>query len=599
MANAISIKPRQNLWILGPGRDLGLFIFPQLLIIPLVLALKNWVSLDNLSIWVLGIGGFGHHLPGFIRAYSDPELFRQFRSRFIIAPIFLTLFCGLFAYLKLDAVDFALVAWGTWHGAMQVNGFFRIYDAKVKSFAKATSTLDWLMCLAWFGLGVWHSPVKSFTFFSHFYISGGPLIPSAGYVGFQHLWEIGTGLITLAFLVNAAWQWKNGCPPSPIKLLSMAVAFSFWWYCMVSLNNLILGIVMFEFFHDIQYNTIVWMFQHQRVANGFSSSKVERFLFQRGTWRILFYLAIIAAYGYIGVVTSYVDFNLPEKMTTGESASKWMLRVLAVSAFLHFYYDGFIWRMRNSNTRKGLGLEDASKNPVLEFRPTSGLRHALLWCLFVIPLTALGVSQYMGRGPDAKAMYLNITENIPGSWLAHFFTATYFKIDGKRGMAIYHYQKAIENKPEFPMNHMLLADLLFNDGRIEESKEQYRQTVDLEPDNLEARNNLGYLYLRTGQPLQAEDQFRSALAEDSLGPDLVFGMASSLMKQNKFPEAERYLEQSLKLNPNHAEALNLMGQLRENQGKHTEALSLFQRAVDADSGSVPAKANLKAAENKH
>jgi hypothetical protein len=94
---------------------------------------------------ILAVGGTGHHLPGFIRAYTDPVLFRRFRMRFILAPLFLVAVYALFYSLHLDSLKLILVFWGMWHGAMQVNGFLRIYDAKVGSFSPATAWLDWAM----------------------------------------------------------------------------------------------------------------------------------------------------------------------------------------------------------------------------------------------------------------------------------------------------------------------------------------------------------------------------------------------------------------------------------------------------------------------
>jgi hypothetical protein len=59
-----------------------------------------------------------------------------------------------FAHWDLNGLFVLTLLWGFWHGVMQVYGFVRIYDAKVGSFEKATARLDWLMCIAWFGLGM-------------------------------------------------------------------------------------------------------------------------------------------------------------------------------------------------------------------------------------------------------------------------------------------------------------------------------------------------------------------------------------------------------------------------------------------------------------
>ena len=64
-------KASHSLWILSPGRDLLWFILPPAFIIPLILTLKQVISPETLGHYVLGLGGFGHHQPGFIRAYAD------------------------------------------------------------------------------------------------------------------------------------------------------------------------------------------------------------------------------------------------------------------------------------------------------------------------------------------------------------------------------------------------------------------------------------------------------------------------------------------------------------------------------------------------
>ncbi len=551
-------------WILGPWRDLGFFVLTPALIIPLVLAMQSHVNLSALGVWVLGIGGFGHHLPGFIRAYSDPELFRQYKVRFIVAPILLALVCGLFSYYDLNAVTLTVAVWGAWHGAMQIHGFLRIYDAKVKSFAPATAWLDWLMCLTWFALAILHSPVKQFALFSHFYLSGGPLISPVGLTVFRHAWDAGTAIIAFLFLANTFRQWKKGVPPSPVKLLTMAAGFSFWWYCMVTLNNLLLGVILWEIFHDIQYNAIVWLFERRHVDADRNAGWAEKFLFRPGAARLAFYTLLIAGYGYIGVVSSYVDIQLPEKIVTGETSVTWMLRVLAVSAFLYFYYDGFIWRVRNPNTRKGLGLEEGEKTSSdPDFLPVSGIRHGLKWVLFAAPVLVLGLAQHRGGNTDQRRMFANLIQTVPESWFAHYMYATFRKLDGDYRGAAEHYRKAVRYNPGSDQAHMFLSDMLYKLGEDSEALEQYRKAVELEPADAEARNNLGYLYLRAGRPEKAEEQFRAALTLAPDEPDPSFGMGEALLDQQRFHEAEPYLRQTLSVFPQHSGALEGLGRIRE------------------------------------
>lgn len=562
MSEAIPIAAPGKLWILGPKRDLIFFILTPLLIIPLALALKDQIPLSTLGLYVLGLGGFGHHLPGFIRAYSDPDLFRRYRLRFTLIPALLLFVCGLYSFLDLNALTCATVAWGTWHGAMQINGFMRIYDSKVNSFRPMTARLDWLMCLAWFGLAILHSPAKQFSLVAQFYASGGFLIPPQAFAMFRQFWDTATVLVTLAFLANAFRQWKSGAPPSPLKFLTLVSSFAFWWYCVVTLNNLLLGVILWEIFHDVQYDVLVWLFQRKRVEKNLNTSRVEKFLFSPGWTRIVFYAVLILGYGVIGVVSSFGDINMPEKFMLQSGASQWLIRITVASALLHFYYDGFIWRIREKSIRQGLDVQEG-KAKTLDAPRMSFARHGWKWIFFVVPVAYLGISQYRGWSADMESQMLNLTRTIPGSWMPHFLSGTYYSERAQPDSAEVQYRLAVKYKPDFAIGYFFLGDLLARAGRFPEAVENYSKSVSLDSNLLESRSNLGTLYLKLNQPLAASEQFKAALRMQPENPDLSLGMAVALLRQNRLQEAEEYLRQTLRLDPNNTDARKLL----------TEALS--------------------------
>ncbi len=45
----------------------------------------------------------------------------------------------------------------------------------------------------------------------------------------------------------------------------MATSIAFWWYSNVAVSNMLVGIALFEIFHDVQYLTIVWIFNLNRA----------------------------------------------------------------------------------------------------------------------------------------------------------------------------------------------------------------------------------------------------------------------------------------------------------------------------------------------
>ena len=121
---------RASRWILGPWRDLLLFVATPLVVLPLGLLTGRQSSGEQILFWVVAFGALGHHLPGLLRAYGDRELFRRFRLRFVVVPLVLLPVCGLFFVDQLVGMKLIVLSWGIWHFLMQTYGFARISDAK-------------------------------------------------------------------------------------------------------------------------------------------------------------------------------------------------------------------------------------------------------------------------------------------------------------------------------------------------------------------------------------------------------------------------------------------------------------------------------------
>jgi hypothetical protein len=586
----LSLSPR--LWIFGPKRDLSLFILPALLIIPLILVLKRVIPAETLGLYILGLGGFGHHLPGFIRAYADPALFKAHKLRFTVVPALVILLCGLYSFLDLNALVLATVAWGTWHGAMQINGFARIYDSKVSSIAPVTARLDAWMCIAWFGFAILCSPAKQFSLVTQYYLSGGLLIPPEAF-GFARIaWGIGTAVVTVLFLANARRQRLRGNPANPVKFLLMGVSFAFWWYCTTWTGSLILGVLMWEIFHDVQYNALVWNFQRRRVDDGLGASGIERTLFRPGWRRLALYAILILAYGTIGVFGSFADINVPEKTLLGGQGPQWLLRITLASALLHFYYDGFIWRIRQRAIARGLNLPQGPANPAPPAR--AGISHGWKWALFVVPVLWLGVSQYRHHSPSFEEQVVNMSQGLPGSWISHFLAGTYYKGIGRTSEAEMQYRLVTRHNPDFPAGHLFLADMLSRRGAIAEAAAEYEQTLKLDPEDEAARRNVAFLYLSLEQPFAAAAHFQVLLSRFPDDPDVSYGLASALLQLGRFDEARARVDALLRRDPGHSGALNYRGMLHQFNGDRDSAIIYYRRALAADSGNASALQNLRA-----
>ncbi len=577
-------SPVPKLWILSSWKDLLLFVATPVLIIPLVTLAKLRFSVEEISLYVAAFGATGHHLPGMMRAYGDRDLFQRYRIRFILSPLFLLAACMLFAHWDLAGLSVVVLLWGFWHGLAQVYGFLRIYDAKALLFTQLTARLDMLMCVAWFGAGLLYSPGRMVTVLETFYKSGGPLLPASDVHAFQTAWSVGTTAVTVAFLAHLLGQWRRGQKPNPIKLVLMISSFSFWWYAMVSINNAILGVALFEVFHDVQYLSIVWVYNHRRAESVPGVGSFTQFLFRRGGLMIGLYVGLVFGYGYIGLVPELID----QKTITHS-----LFGLLSASSLLHFYYDGFIWKVREKSTRQGLGLTGGQDLNETSSGMPGWQVHGLRWNLFIIPLFFLGRAQFQGQAPTLD-QYRNLVALAPGNTEAHGNLGSALLAEGKQEEAIAHYRQAIQIRSDVAETHYNLGVALASKGQFEESIRHYLQALEIKPDFVEAQRKLGNALSEQGKSNEAIAHYRQALR---VKPDYVKAhsdLGAELRSQGKLKEAIHSYRQVLQIDPDLVETHYNLGVALGSQGKLKEAIAHYRQALRVKPDYAEAHSNLGA-----
>src|SRR6184192_4602064 len=339
--------PKKTLWILNSWRDLILYVGTPLFLVPMFLLEQTRWSAQDIYVFVAAFGAMGHHLPGMIRAYGDRALFDRFRWRFLVAPVFLLATCVSFYWWDLKGIVLVVFFWGVWHGMMQTYGFCRIYDAKAGSFAALTRRLDFATCATWFAAAVLLSPQRMTDTLETYYASGGPFIPPSLLRNGQQVVLAVAIVVGILFLFNFSRMWAEGKRPNPVKLALLATTIAFWWYCNNGVTNILVGIALFEVFHDVQYLSLVWIYNRNRVEKDSTIGGFMRFVFRRSGSLIGLYVGLVFAYGSVSYFNAHVGMETVKRILTG---------VVTASTLLHFYYDGFIWKVRERSTRQSLGL---------------------------------------------------------------------------------------------------------------------------------------------------------------------------------------------------------------------------------------------------
>jgi len=611
---------RPKLWILDSWRDLILYVGTPLLLVPVfALAQARW-SPQDIYLFVAAFGAMGHHLPGMIRAYGDRALFERFKWRFIFTPLFLLAVCTAFFWWDLKGILLVVFFWGVWHGLMQTYGFCRIYDAKTGTFDTLTRRLDFAMCVIWFATAVALSPYRLSDTLDTYYMCGGPFIPPS-------MVQLGQGLILLLavavsglFVAHFCRLWIIGKRPNPVKVALLMTSIAFWWYCNNLVANILVGIALFEVFHDVQYLSLVWIYNRNRVEKDSNIGGFMRFVFRRSGSLMGLYVGLVLAYGSVSYINAHIGMDTVKRILTG---------VVTASTLLHFYYDGFIWKVRERSTRQSLGLAGGTADVTLGGVLPSWAWHGLKWvAVFVLPLGALwfwqihlaipevqrqawvvadvpigakphfdygSALQKEGRLEEAVEQYKIGLQFNPKDAKAHTSLAVALTGQAKFDAAVPHMETALRLEPNNPDFHLVYATLLQRIGHNDEAALHFETAIRLKPDSVEAH----YSYAAFLAGLGNNDEYISELRRVlQLRPDYPYAelrLADALFANGNLKEAEGHYLAALRADPKLTVAYNSLGKVYLSQGQISQAMIQFSEALRLNPEYKEAEENLRIA----
>jgi len=368
----------QQNWLVGPAVDMAFIIAAPLL--ALAWAVVTYVSLGEKMVWAIFAGfNVAHHAPTFIRIYGDKDLLRRFRWSLILGPLIpftLALFVVgwlLHSHLPVRNAGFLFIVlglWDPWHFLMQHYGFMRIYDRHNLAPPRLASWMDYLVCVTWFvfvmmAAADWLPELVYDLRLKH----GLPLVEWLDSGVYAWLLRLAQGAALAATLVYAAylgWCRARGYFISYAKLLLLAITFGVMYFTYVPSAGMryifpnwtfALGFATLGMVHVTQYLAIVWKYNRSLASReDRCRSAAFQTLFARG--------GLVIAMGYIVVCLLY-GFALTQSVTSPrlEASLDWatgiLLAVVFTSTFLHYYYDGFIWKVRHKENQENLAMVQA------------------------------------------------------------------------------------------------------------------------------------------------------------------------------------------------------------------------------------------------
>ena len=517
--------------------------------------------------WMDGLIAFGlamamaHYLPGMLRAYGDPALFRRFRVRLIAAPLFLIAVTSLFAWLNLHIILLLATVWAVWHWMMQIYGFARIYDAKASPDARTPARLDQLICLLWFGMCALVLNNTLPTYVMDFYGSGGLRLPAEGFTRLAQGWLAVTVAVTLLYVFHTLWLVHKGMWPNPLKFVLLVTTFVYLAYTVSIIEQPVMGMVMFESWHDIQYLAIVWMFNVNRARRGPDAGSFTRFLFRPRAVLVIAYVGLCLAFG---------SLTHAWHLFQDETVIRIVVGLVSATAMFHYYLDGFIWKIREKETGRALGVTVVEPAAAVRRTIPAWATHALLWLLFVIPAALFFVVESKGSRATPLRIYEDLAKSFPDSARVNDELGRQLVAAGRTREAMEYFRRALKAAPDLLQPRLTLGVLLADEDDFAGAIPHFKYALKLDPENAQIHNQLGMLFGEQGDLSKAKAELelaigispQYALAHNNLG--IVFRELGDLA------QARAHHERAVSIDPNTAEFQSQLGLTLSRQGDQRE-----------------------------
>lgn len=260
----------------------------------------------------------------------------------------------------LDTVTLFAAAWNIWHVLMQKFGIFRMYSAKRTTLtpgrAEVPAWLDRLLVFGWVPLWMAVLGPKNRELVVREVGADDPLLPrllDALVAGEGLLVPLGVGLVLAAHVGWLSAEHRAGGLTSAPRL-TMAAGTSLLSLSLC-LFDPIKVYLAWATSHAIEYVVFVHAFQEKRYAAPLAHRPLLGRLL---AWPKAFWLVLLAVPSALYLVGRFWGTHLGpvgESPTLfGHRLSTWVSYYAIFQSLAHFYFDGFLWKMRRASVRRHL-----------------------------------------------------------------------------------------------------------------------------------------------------------------------------------------------------------------------------------------------------
>ena len=331
VANVISLR-----WLISARDDLVWFIGSVVSSYVLLLLYVNGIIplVPMVAAWAILIDA-PHVFGTLSRTYFD-RAERKNRARLLWGSL-LFFAVGPVMVLAGAAFVFFFIAalWAYYHLVKQHYGFMVLYKKKNGDLARIDNVLDRLLLLFAFNY-----PFVEFIARDSQAMARVPAVLHGGVNGFAKLLLAGTILSFVVWLGRQIQRAIAGEPLNVPKYLLLAAAIPMHWIVLLTPmpHKPIAIVAILTIYHNFQYHRLIWF--HNRKYNSREKYGAAELISRR----LVFYIAFGILFGIIYQgPRQFLNYLGPENNQLGIS-------FLWGYAFIHYYLDSKIWRVRRDRS---------------------------------------------------------------------------------------------------------------------------------------------------------------------------------------------------------------------------------------------------------
>jgi Flp pilus assembly protein TadD len=196
-------------------------------------------------------------------------------------------------------------------------------------------------------------------------------------------------------------------------------------------------------------------------------------------------------------------------------------------------------------------------------------------------LLTLGILTWRQAGiyRNQETLWRDTLAKNPDCWMAHINLGIYLHDRGHAEEAIENYRQAIQLNPNNPEALNDLGNALAAQGRFDEAIKNYYKVIQLNPDFSTALNNLGHALTAQGRLDEAIENFRKAIQLNPNYADALDNLGVALADKSRFDEAIENYRKAIQVNSNRSETFFHLGMTLDQSGRTREAVAQYREAL--------------------